>query len=95
MENITVTEYNTLNYLDSEEMLAEYLTACLEDEDPNLFLMALSNVAKVRGMTQLSKDTGLSRESLYKTLSPGTKPRFETVLKIARALGVPLSVACE
>ncbi len=95
MNEITITEYDSANYLDSEEMIAEYLAACLEDSNPDLFLVALGNVAKARGMTQLAKDTGLSRESLYKTFSPGTKPRFETILKISRALGVPLSVTGE
>ncbi len=95
MNEITIREYDSVNYLDSEEMIAEYLSACLEDSNPDLFLMALGNVAKARGMTQLAKDTGLSRESLYKTFSPGTKPRFETILKISRALGVPLSVTGE
>ncbi len=95
MNEITIREYDSVNYLDSEEMIAEYLSACLEDSNPDLFLVALGNVAKARGMTQLAKDTGLSRESLYKTFSPGTKPRFETILKISRALGVPLSVTGE
>ncbi len=95
MNEITITEYDSANYLDNEEMIAEYLAACLEDSNPDLFLVALGNVAKARGMTQLAKDTGLSRESLYKTFSPGTKPRFETILKISRALGVPLSVTGE
>ncbi len=95
MNEITITEYSSANYLDNEEMIAEYLAACLEDSNVDLFLVALGNVAKARGMTQLAKDTGLSRESLYKVFSPGTKPRFETILKISRALGVPLRVTGE
>lgn len=87
-----IREYDTARYLDSEEMIAEYLNACLEDSNPDLFLAALGNIAKARGVSQLAKDTGLSRESLYKTFSAGTKPRFETILKISRALGVPLGV---
>lgn len=92
MKKVAVREYETARYLDSEEMITEYLAACLKDPNPDVFLAALGEVAKARGVTQLAKDTGLSRESLYKTFSSGTKPRFETILKITNALGVPLSV---
>ena len=92
MKKIAIREYETARYLDSEEMIAEYLAACLEDPNPDVFLAALGNVAKARGVAQLAKDTGLSRESLYKTFSPGTKPRFETILKISKALGVPFGI---
>lgn len=92
MKKIAICEYDTVKYLDSEEMIAEYLAACLEDPNPDVFLAALGNVAKARGVAQLAKDTGLSRESLYKTFSPGTKPRFETILKISRALGAPFGI---
>ena len=92
MKKVAIREYETARYLDSEEMIAEYLAACLEDPNPDVFLAALGDVAKARGMAQLAKDTGLGRESLYKTFSPGTKPRFETILKITKALGVPLDV---
>lgn len=92
MKKTAIREYETARYLDSEEMIAEYLAACLEDPNPDVFLGALGEVAKARGVAQLAKDTGLSRESLYKTFSPGTKPRFETILKITNALGVPLGM---
>ena len=69
--------------------LREYLRQ-LEDENPNVFLQAIADVAKARGMTKLAKDTGLGRESLYKALAPGAKPRYDTVLKLVRALGVEL-----
>ena len=75
-------------YLDSEEAIAEYMTAVLETEDPDLLLLALGDVARAKGMAQVAKDAGLGRESLYKALTPGAKPRFDTVLKVARALGV-------
>lgn len=88
----TSQEYETARYLDSEEMIAEYLAVCLDDPNPDVFLIALGEVAKARGVAQLARDTGLSRESLYKTFSPGTKPRFETILKITTALGVPLGI---
>lgn len=92
MKKVAIREYETARYLDSEEMITEYLAACLEDANPDIFLAALGEVAKARGVAQLAKDTGLSRESLYKTFSPGTKPRFETILKITNALGVPLGM---
>jgi len=92
MKKVAIREYETARYLDSEEMIAEYLAACLEDSNPDVFLHALGEVAKARGVAQLAKETGLSRESLYKTFSAGTKPRFETILKITNALGVPLGI---
>ena len=91
-----IREFDAARYLDNEEVMAEYLAACLEDPNPEVFLAALGDVAKARGIAQLAKDTGLGRESLYKTFSPGTKPRFETIMRITRALGVPISVKpCE
>ena len=88
----TISDFDAARYLDSEETITEFLAACLEDPNPDVFLAALGAVAKARGMAQLAKDTGLGRESLYKTLAPGSKPRFETIAKIAKALGAPLGV---
>lgn len=82
--------FDAADYLDDEETIAEYLTAALEDPNPDLFLTAVKDVARARGMAQLAKDTGLGRESLYKALAPGAKPRYDTVLKIVRALGLRL-----
>ncbi len=89
---VKVSKFDAVDYLDSEEMMAEYLTAAMEDENPDVFLAALSDVAKARGISQLAKDTGLGRESLYKSLAPGAKPRFDTIMKITKALGVPLVI---
>ena len=83
--------FDAADYLTDEETIAEYLTAALEDPNPDMFLVAVRDVARARGMTQLAKDSGLGRESLYKALSPGSKPRHETIQKIVRALGVKLS----
>lgn len=80
--------FDAARYLDSDEAIAEYMTAVLEADDPDLLLLALGDVARARGMAQVAKDAGLGRESLYKALTPGAKPRFDTVLKVARALGV-------
>jgi probable addiction module antidote protein len=80
--------FDAARYLDSEEAIAEYMTAVLEENDPDLLLVALGDVARAKGMAQVAKDAGLGRESLYKALAPGAKPRFDTVLKVAKALGV-------
>jgi probable addiction module antidote protein len=78
-------------YLKDDGAIAEYMTAVLETEDSDLLLLALGDIARARGMAQVAKDSGLGRKSLYKALAPGAKPRFDTVLKVARALGVKLS----
>jgi len=82
--------FDPADYLHNEETIAEYLSGALEDPDPDIFLMAVRDVARARGMAQLAKDAGLGRESLYKALSPGAKPRYDTVLKLMHALGVKL-----
>jgi probable addiction module antidote protein len=84
--------FDISEYLDSEERIAGVLSAAAEDEDPNVLLGALAHAAKARGMMQVARDAGLSRESLYKALKPGAHPRFETVQAVLRALGVKLSM---
>jgi probable addiction module antidote protein len=84
--------FDAARYLNDGEAIAEYLTAILEADDPDLLLVALGDVARAKGMAQVARDTGLGRESLYKALAPGAKPRFDTLLKVARALGVRFSV---
>jgi len=83
--------FDAARYLTDDTAVAEYLTAVLEADDPDLLLLALADIARARGMAEVAKEAGLGRESLYKALSPGAKPRFDTVLKVARALGVRLS----
>lgn len=83
--------FDAARYLTDDEAIAEYITAVLESGDADLLLLALGDVARARGMAQVAKDAGLGRESLYKALAPGAKPRFDTVLKVARALGVRLT----
>jgi len=80
--------FDAAKYLDDDDAIAEYMTAVLETNNSDLLLLALSDVARAKGMAQVAKDAGLGRESLYKALAPGAKPRFETVMKVARALGV-------
>ena len=84
--------FDVSDYLDAEEAIAEYLTAALEDENPDVFLAALADVAKARGMSKVAQSTGLGRESLYKALAPGAKPRFDTILKILHGLGVKIAI---
>ena len=84
------TPFDAADYLDDEETIAAYLSEALEDPDPDTFLIAVRTVARARGMTQLAKDSGLGRESLYKALTPGAKPRYDTMMKVIRALGVKL-----
>lgn len=81
------------DYLESEETIAEYISATLENPNPDVFLAAVRDVAKARGMGQLAKDAGLGRESLYKALAPGAKPRYDTVLKLLHALGLKLAAS--
>ena len=88
---IKLLRFDAARYLTDDKAIAEYMTAVLESNDPDLLLAALGDVARAKGMSQVAKDAGLGRESLYKALAPGAKPRFDTVLKVTRALGVKLS----
>lgn len=88
-----LTKFDASDYLDSEEAIAEYLNAALEDENPDVFLAAIADVAKSRGMAAIAKSTGLGRESLYKALAPGAKPRYDTILKVLHGLGVKIAVS--
>lgn len=89
---VTYAPFEVADYLDSEEAIAEHLSLAARDEDPSVLLKALGDVAKARGMAEVAKASGLGRESLYKTLAPGAKPRFETIATIMRALNVGFSV---
>ncbi len=84
------TTFDVSQYLDSKEMMAEYLTQVLQDGDTNELLSAIGAIAKAKGMSQIAKDTGLGRESLYKTFNENAKPRFDTVIKVLNSLGVKL-----
>ena len=88
---VKLLPFDAARYLTDDAAIAEYMTAVLEADDTDLLLVALGDIARARGMAQIAKDTGLGRESLYKALAPGAKPRFDTVLKVARALGIKLS----
>jgi probable addiction module antidote protein len=82
--------WDPAEHLDSEEAIAEYITAALEDGDAKLVAAALGDVARARGMTEIARDTGLAREALYRSLSAEGNPSFDTVLRVAKSLGVRL-----
>jgi len=84
--------FDMANYLHDEEEIAEYLRQVLEDGDPLELAAALGHIARARGMTQLARETGLSRESLYKSLSGERAPNSDTLFKVMRAMGLKLSV---
>jgi len=83
-------EFDAAQYLNSEEDIAAYLTTVIEENDSSLLAAALGDIARARGMTQVAKDSGITREALYKALRPGSEPRFETVSRVCAALGVRL-----
>ena len=76
--------------LSSDEAISEYLSQVMEDGDSDEIIRALGHIAKARGMAMIAKESGLGRESLYKVFSPGAHPRFDTILKVTRALGLQL-----
>ena len=86
-------KYDAAEFLETDEEIVAYLNAALEDGDPALVSAALGDIARARGMTQLAKDTGITRDGLYKALSPTGNPSFSTVHKVVRALGYRLDVA--
>ena len=87
-----IAAFDASEYLDNEDIVAEYLTAALGDGNPDVFLHAVADVAKARGVSKVAKDAGLARESLYKALAPGGKIRYDTVRKLLDSLGVRLTV---
>jgi len=80
--------FDIVEHLNSDEAIQEYFSQVLEDGDSDEIIRALGHIARARGMAELAAKTGLGRESLYKTFAPGSKPRFDTILKVIRALGL-------
>ena len=87
------TAYDAAEFLETDEEIVAYLNAALEDGDPALLSAALGDIARARGMSQLARDTGITRDGLYKALSPTGNPSFSTVQKVVNALGYRLGVA--
>jgi probable addiction module antidote protein len=86
------TKLDIAEYLENDVMITEYLNNVLEVGDAEDIKTALGHLAKARGMSKIAEETGLSRPNLYKALSPGSKPQFDTILKVLRAVGGNLSV---
>ena len=82
--------YDAAEHLETEDDIIAYLEAALEDGDPAVIVHAIGNIARARGMSQIARDAGLGRASLYKALSPEGNPEFATVLKVVKALGIRL-----
>jgi probable addiction module antidote protein len=92
MGKINTRPFDAANYLNDEEDVAAYLQVVMEDGDPALLAAALGDIARARGMSQLARDTGLSRESLYKSLSGERAPSSDTLFKVMKALGFKLTI---
>lgn len=92
---LKTTRWDTADHLKTKDDIAGYLDAVLEDGDPELLKLALGNVARSQGMTEIAKEAGLSRSSLYKALSPDGNPEFATVASVLKAMGLRLSVTRE
>ncbi|MBI6851253.1 MULTISPECIES: addiction module antidote protein [Pseudomonas] len=88
--NEILVPFDMASLLDSDEAITEYLSQVLAEGDTDELIRAVGHVAKARGMAQIAKDSGLGRASLYKALAPGAKPRFDTIIKVMRAMGVEL-----
>ncbi len=93
MPGLRLAPFDAADYLPDNAAMAAFLSAALESGDPEVFLQAVRTGARARGMSQLARDSGLGRESLYKALAPGAKPRYDTLLKLVQALGVRLHAA--
>jgi len=91
LENLIVSPFDPVKFLDSDEAIIAYVEAALEENDTDFLMSALNNVIRARGIAAVAKKAGLGRESLYKTLSPGSAPRLDTVMKLFSALGIRLS----
>lgn len=95
MSKLEITQFDIAQYLDDKEIIAEYLSQILADGDMDELLEALGNIAKAKGMSQIAKDTGLGRESLYKTFHKGTKPKFDTIMKIMDSFGIKMTASAK
>lgn len=87
-----ISKFDIADYLDNKEMITEYLNNVLEEGDNDDIIIAIGHIAKAIGMTRIAEESGLSRTSLYKALSEGSKPQFETIMKVLKAIGGQLQV---
>jgi probable addiction module antidote protein len=89
---MTTTKFDIADYLESKEMIAEYLNTVLEEGNSSDVVIAIGHIAKAMGMSKIAEETGMSRPSLYKALSEGAKPQFDTIMKVLRAIGGQINV---
>ena len=87
-----ISKFDIADYLDSNEMIAEYLNVVLEEGNDSEVIVAIGNIAKAIGMTKIAEETGMSRPSLYKALSEGAKPQFSTIMKVLKAVGGQIKI---
>ena len=87
LKRLQTSKFDIADYLDSNEMIAEYLNAVLEEGKDDEIVTAIGHIAKAIGMTRIAEETGMSRPSLYKALSDGAKPQFSTIMKVLKAIG--------
>ncbi|SHO61839.1 addiction module antidote protein [Algoriphagus zhangzhouensis] len=90
---MNTSKFEIADYLDSKEMIAEYLNTVLEEGDNDDIIYAIGHVAKAIGMTKIANETGMSRPSLYKALSEGAKPQFATIMKVLKAIGGQIQIS--
>ena len=93
MNKLQITNFDIAQYLDDKDIIAQYLSEILADGNTDELLVALGNIAKAKGMTQIAKDTGLGRESLYKTFNPKSKPKFDTIMRVMNSFGVKMQIS--
>jgi len=86
------SKFDIADYLDSNDMIAEYLNSVLEEGDTSDLIIALRHISKAIGMTKIADETGLSRPSIYKALSDGAKPQFSTIMKVLKAVGGQIKI---
>ena len=87
-----ISKFDIADYLDSNEMIVEYLNVVLEEGNDSEVIVAIGNIAKAIGMTKIAEETGMSRPSLYKALSEGAKPQFSTIMKVLKAVGGQIKI---
>jgi probable addiction module antidote protein len=89
---LKLNDFDSARYLETEEDIAEYLNSMLEEGNTELLVAALGDVARARGMSEIARASGLTREALYRALRPDTQPRFDTIARVCTALGLKLNV---
>jgi probable addiction module antidote protein len=89
---VKIVPFDASEFLDSSEAIAAYLDAAMRESDPDVFVRALGDVVRAKGVAAIATQAGIGRESLYKTIAPGSAPRYDTVWKLLDAMGVRLHV---